>query len=182
VTARARRARAACHRPDLESRITAGSIASFACTPSVLHARSWRFAEAARTCCGVRASGASPQWATALTFRARDRSAPRMCINCRRDPTVYARDPCVAKFENGAGRSHCYGPNDTRGIQCVTCTGKPDKRKLPEGSARSRGGKVRSASQLAKCPGCGREVKACRKAHRENKAPRGKLEICQACF
>ena len=105
-----------------------------------------------------------------------------MCINCRRDPTVYARDPCVAKFENGAGRSHCYGPNDTRGIQCVTCTGKPDKRKLPEGSARSRGGKVRSASQLAKCPGCGREVKACRKAHRENKAPRGKLEICQACF
>ena len=41
VTARARLARAACHRPDLESRITAGSIASFACTPSVLHARSW---------------------------------------------------------------------------------------------------------------------------------------------
>jgi len=53
VTARARRARAACHRPDLQSRITAGSIASFACTPSVLHARPWRFAEAARTCCGV---------------------------------------------------------------------------------------------------------------------------------
>ncbi len=105
-----------------------------------------------------------------------------MCLNCRRDPTVYARDPCVAKyFENGAGRSNCYGPNDTRGVQCVTCAGKLDKRKLPEGSASSKGGKVRSASQLAKCPGCGRQVKACRKAHRENKAPSGKLEICQAC-
>ena len=104
-----------------------------------------------------------------------------MCINCRRDPTVYARDPCVAKFENGAGRTGCYGPNDTRGVQCVTCAGKLDKRKLPEGSARSAGGKVRSASQLAKCPGCGRQVKACRKAHRENKAPFGKLDICEAC-
>jgi len=40
-----------------------------------------------------------------------------MCINCRRDPTAYARDPCVAKFERGAGRSQCYGPNDTRGVQ-----------------------------------------------------------------
>jgi hypothetical protein len=106
-----------------------------------------------------------------------------MCINCRRDPTAYARDPCVAKFEHGYGRRHCYGPNDTRGIQCVTCAGRLDKRKLPEGSARSaRGGNpARSASQLAKCPGCGRQVKACRKAHRENKAPLGKLEICQAC-
>ena len=104
-----------------------------------------------------------------------------MCIDCRRDPTAYARDPCVAKFEHGAGRTNCYGPNDTRGVQCVTCAGKLDKRKLPEGSARSKGGKVRSASQLAKCPGCGRQVKVCRKAHRENKAPLGKLEICQAC-
>jgi hypothetical protein len=106
-----------------------------------------------------------------------------MCFNCRHDPTVYARDPCVAKFEHGAGRTGCFGPNDTRGAQCVTCAGKLDKRKRPEGSARAANGgsNVRSAAQLAKCPGCGRQVKACRKAHRENRAPLGKLEICKAC-
>jgi hypothetical protein len=106
-----------------------------------------------------------------------------MCINCRRDPTVYARDPCVAKFENGAGRSNCYGPNDTRGVQCVTCAGKLDKRKLPEGSARAAngGGNVRSVVQLEACPGCGRQVKVCRAARRDNRVPRGKTEVCQAC-
>ena len=39
-----------------------------------------------------------------------------------------------------------------------------DKRKLPEGVAPSAdyGSSVRSALQLEKCPGCGRQVKACR--------------------
>ena len=106
-----------------------------------------------------------------------------MCTNCRRDPTAYARDPCVAKFEHGAGRRGCYGPNDTRGSQCVTCAGKLDKRKLAEGSARAAnvGSNVRSAVQLEACPGCGRQVKVCRAARRDNRVPRGKTEVCQAC-
>jgi hypothetical protein len=106
-----------------------------------------------------------------------------MCFKCRHDPTVYARDPCVAKFEHGAGRTNCYGPNDTRGDQCVTCAVKLDKRKRPEGSARAAngGGNVRSAVQLEACPGCGRQVKVCRAARRDNRIPRGKTEVCQAC-
>ena len=106
-----------------------------------------------------------------------------MCLACRMEESVYERDPCLAKFERGYGTTSCYGPNDERGNKCRSCAGRVDKRKLPEGVAPSAtgGSSVRSALQLEKCPGCGRTVKSCRAARRENKAPFGKLEICQAC-
>jgi hypothetical protein len=40
---------------------------------------------------------------------------------------------------------------------------------------------VRSALQLSLCLGCGRQVKVCRAARRENRPPRGKVVVCQEC-
>jgi hypothetical protein len=73
-----------------------------------------------------------------------------MCLACRKEESVYERDPCLAKFERGYGFAACYGPMDERGSQCTICAGRVDKRKLPEGVAPSAkgGGSVRSAKQL----------------------------------
>ena len=107
-----------------------------------------------------------------------------MCLACRREESVFERDPCLVKFERGYGSSNCYGPNDNRGQKCLACTsGRVDKRKLPEGVAPAphSGSSERSAKQIEECPDCGRQAKACRAARRDGKPPRGKTAVCQGC-
>jgi hypothetical protein len=41
-----------------------------------------------------------------------------MCLACRKEESVYERDPCLAKFERGYGPTCCYGPNDERATMC----------------------------------------------------------------
>ena len=103
-----------------------------------------------------------------------------MCKFCRQDPDVFARDPCLAKTDHNSGIKNCYGPDSSKGTKCRTCSGSThDKRKREDGTS----GRVceRSALQVAPCPECGRQVKTCRAAHRDNRPPRGSLVVCQGC-
>ena len=45
-----------------------------------------------------------------------------MCLACRKEESVYERDPCLAKFERGYGPTCCYGPNDERATMCRLCS------------------------------------------------------------
>jgi len=105
-----------------------------------------------------------------------------MCKVCRQDPEVYIRDPCSAKTDRGYGVSGCNGPNSTRGIKCRTCSGSTVDKRKREGGPSVQGSLVRSALQLSNCPGCGRQVKVCRAALRDNRPPKGKVVVCQECY
>lgn len=94
-----------------------------------------------------------------------------ICSLCRQDETVFARDLCLVKHIQGFGSTQCFGPNDMKGKQCVTCSGRVDKKKLQEGVPSQRSSGVRSAQQMEECPGCGRQVN-------DTSQP---FPICQRC-
>jgi hypothetical protein len=53
-----------------------------------------------------------------------------MCKGCREDPEVYARDPCLAKFDSGSGTTACKGPKDFSvtnwTFMCKVCRQDPE--------------------------------------------------------
>jgi hypothetical protein len=59
-----------------------------------------------------------------------------------------------------------------RAMQCRTCSGSTVDKRKREGGPSGVGSFVRSALQLSNCPGCGRQVKVCRAALRDNRPPK----------